>query len=104
MRSCCLWATTLSSIPLMARADFEAEMQEPNMVVVDTRMPNAFAGSHIPSSLSLWLGGTSVYPGWLMPIKQYIIFVLERPSDVKKVAARFRRVGFDHIWGYLCPG
>jgi len=85
-------------------ADFEAEMQEPNMLVVDTRMPNAFAGSHIPGSLSIWLGGTSVYPGWLVPIKQYIIFVHERPSDIKKVAARFRRVGFDNMCGYLCPG
>jgi len=85
-------------------ADFEAEMHEPNMLMVDTRMPNAFAGSHIPGSLSLWLGGTSVYPGWLMPITQYVIFVLERPSDIKKVAARFRRVGFDNMCGYLCPG
>jgi hydroxyacylglutathione hydrolase len=80
------------------------EMRQPNMVVVDTRMPYAFAGSFIPNSLSIWLGGTSVYPGWLMPIKQYIIFVLERPSDIKKVAARFRRVGFDNMCGYLCPG
>jgi len=88
----------------MSVADFEEHMQEPNMLVVDTRMPNAFAGSHIPGSLSLWLGGTSVYPGWLMPIKQYIIFVLERPSDIKKVAARFRRIGFDNMCGYLCPG
>src|SRR3989337_1657459 len=36
-------------------ADFEEHMQEPNMLVVDTRMPNAFAGSHIPDSLSIWL-------------------------------------------------
>src|SRR3990172_4025645 len=85
-------------------ADFEEHMQEPNMVVVDSRMPNAFAGSHIPGSLSIWLGGTSVYPGWLMPIKQYIIFVLERPNDIKKVAARFRRVGLDNMCGYLSPG
>ena len=85
-------------------ADFEAEMQEPNMLVVDARMPYAFAGSHIPGSLSIWLGGTSVYPGWLMPINQYIVFVLERPSDINKVAVRFRRVGFDNMCGYLCPG
>ena len=84
--------------------DFEEHIQEPNMLVVDTRNAYAFAGSHIPGSLSLWLGGTSVYPGWLMPITQYVIFVLERPSDIKKVAARFRRVGLDNMCGYLCPG
>jgi len=88
----------------MSVTEFEEEMQEPNMTVIDTRMPNAFAGSHIPGSLSIWLGGTSVYPGWLMPTNQYVIFVHERPSDVKRVAARFRRVGFDNMCGYLCPG
>ena len=46
--------------------EFEEEMQEPLVIVMDTRMPYAYAGSHIPSSLSMWLGGTSVYPGWLL--------------------------------------
>ena len=48
-----------------ALAEFEEEIDEQNMVVMDTRMPYAFAGSHIPNSISMWLGGTSVYPGWL---------------------------------------
>jgi len=85
-------------------ADFEDHMKEPNMIVVDTRNPYSFAGSHIPRSLSIWLAGTSVYPGWLLPIDQYIVFVLERPEDIKKVASRFRRLGFDNMCGYLCPG
>ncbi len=88
----------------MTVADFEDHMQEPNVLVVDTRSPYSFAGSHIPDSLSLWLGGTSVYPGWLMPTEQYVIFVLERPNDIAKVAAQFRRLGFDNMCGYLCPG
>jgi hydroxyacylglutathione hydrolase len=74
------------------------------MLVVDARNPYAFAGSHIPGSLSIWLDGTSVYPGWVMPIDQYIVFVLERPSDIERVSARFQRLGFDNICGYLCPG
>ena len=28
--------------------EFEEEMQEQNMIVIDTRMPYAYAGSHIP--------------------------------------------------------
>lgn len=83
---------------------FEEEMQEPNMVVIDTRMPYAYAGSHIPNALSIWLGGTSVYPGWLLDTDQYIIFVLERASDIDTVAPRFRRLGFDNMCGYLCGG
>ena len=79
-------------------------MQEQNMIVIDTRLPYAFAGSHIPNSLSMWLGGTSVYPGWLMDTNQYIVFVHERPEDIDVAAPRFRRLGFDNMCGYLCGG
>lgn len=51
--------------------EFEEETQESNMIVIDTRLPYAFAGSHIPDSLSLWLGGTSVYPGWLLDTSRF---------------------------------
>ena len=84
--------------------EFEEEMHEQNMLVMDTRMPYAFAGSHIPDALSMWLGGTSVYPGWLLDISQYIVFVHERPSDIDIAAPRMRRLGFDNICGYLCGG
>ena len=72
--------------------------------MMDTRMPYAFSGSHIPNSLSIWLGGTSVYPGWLLDTNQYIVFVHERPSDMDTVTSRLHRLGFDNICGYLCGG
>lgn len=84
--------------------DFEEEMREPLVMVIDTRMPYAYAGSHIPNSLNIWLGGTSVYPGWILDTKQFIIFVNERPSDIDIVASQFRRLGFDNMRGYLCGG
>jgi hydroxyacylglutathione hydrolase len=85
-------------------SEFEAEMREPNMMVVDTREPYAFAGAFIPGALSMWLDGAGVYPGWVMDTAQYVIFVHERPTDIKAVARRFRRLGFDNMCGYLCPG
>ena len=39
-----------------------------------------------------------------MPIDQYIIFVLERPGDIRQVVARFQRLGFDNMCGHLCQG
>lgn len=88
----------------LALPAFEEETQEQNRIVIDTRLPYAFAGSHIPNSLSIWLGGTSVYPGWLLDTNQYIVFVHERPSDIDTVAPRLRRLGFDNMCGYLCGG
>ncbi len=84
--------------------EFEEEMYEQNMIVMDTRMPYAYAGSHIPNSISMWLGGTSVYPGWLFDTNQYFVFIHERPSDIDIVAPRLRRLGFDNMCGYLCGG
>ena len=89
--------------PLSLR-EFEEEMNEQNMIVMDTRMPYAFAGSHIPNALSIWLGGVSVYPGWLLDTDQYIICIHERPSDSDVTALRLRRLGFDNLCGYLCGG
>jgi len=83
---------------------FEKEMQENNVIVMDTRRPYAYAGGHISNSLSMWLGGTSVYPGWLLDVKQYLVFVHERPSDMDVVARRLCRLGFDNLRGYLCGG
>lgn len=88
----------------LSLSEFEEEMQEQNMLILDTRLPYAFAGSHIPISLSMWIGGTSVYPGWLLEINQYIIFVHERPNDIDIVAPRLRRLGFDNMCGFLCGG
>jgi len=88
----------------MSLAEFEEEAQNPIVLTVDTRLPYAFAGSHIPNSLSIWLGGTSVYPGWLLETKQYLVFMHERPTDIDTVAPRLRRLGFDNMCGYLCGG
>ena len=86
-------------------AEFEAAMTETDSVVVDTRQPNAFSGSHIPNSLSIWLGnGTAVYPGWILNYDQRILFVVERKADVARVARHFWRLGFDNVYGFLCKG
>ncbi len=84
--------------------EFEAEMNETDSIVVDTRKPNAFAGSHIPDSLSIWLEGTAVYPGWLLDYDQRVLLVSERKSDIGRVARHFWRLGFDNVYGFLCNG
>jgi len=84
--------------------EFEKEMKESHTVIVDTRKPDAFAGSHIPGSLNIWLDGLSVFPGWVLTYDQRILLVTDRKEDVKTAEAYLWRLGFDHIAGYLCPG
>jgi hydroxyacylglutathione hydrolase len=85
--------------------EFEAKMQETDSIVVDTRAPYAFGGSHVPGSLSLWLGGgTAVYAGWILGYDQLVLLVAERRLDVARVSRHFWRLGFDNLFGFLCPG
>ena len=62
-------------------SEFEAQMNEAESIVVDTREPYAFAGAHISGALSILLGGTAVYPGWILGYDQRILLVLERIGD-----------------------
>jgi len=83
---------------------FEAEMGEAGTVVVDTRLPYAFAGSHIPGALSLWLEGAATYAGWLLGYDERMLLVVERREDVALASRFFWRLGLDNLYGYLCGG
>jgi len=94
------------SMPRALSVDkFESEMQKKDSIVVDTRAPNAFGGSHIPSALSLWFeNGTAVYSGWILEYDQRVLLVAERERDVSRVLRHFWRLGFDNLLGFLCSG
>jgi hydroxyacylglutathione hydrolase len=84
--------------------DFETLWKQPDTVVIDTRNPDAFAASHIPGSLSIWLEGSSYHPGWVVGYNERIILVVERREDAAKATTYLHRIGFDEVLGYLCPG
>jgi hydroxyacylglutathione hydrolase len=85
-------------------SEFEKVMEESTSIVVDTRNPDAFAASHLPGSLNIWLGGLSFYPGWTLTYDQEILLVLERTEDIETAKSYLCRLGYDNIVGYLCPG
>jgi hydroxyacylglutathione hydrolase len=84
--------------------DFDAIWKQPDVIIIDTRNPDAFAASHIPGSLNIWLEGSSYYPGWVVGYDKRIILVLERKEDAEKAITYLNRIGFVDIIGYLCPG
>jgi len=94
-----------ASVPVaLTVPEFEKAMEKPNTIVVDTRNPDAYASSHLPGSLSIWLRGLSFYPGWALTYDQEILLVLERPEDIETAKPFLWRLGYDNIVGYLCPG
>lgn len=74
------------------------------MQVVDIRSPTAFGAGHVPGSLSLWREGLSSFAGWVLDYDRPIALVDDFNLDLDRVAARFLRLGYDNLAGYLGGG
>ena len=84
-------------------AEFNSAIEQ-GALVVDTNMPPAFGGAHIPSSYSIWLEGLPAFAGWLLPYDKPLILVLENPSHLEQAVRYLYRLGFDDIQGFLRDG
>lgn len=74
------------------------------MQVVDIRSPTAFGAGHVPGSISIWLDGLSAYMGWVLDYERPIAIVDDFDLEMDHVAARFIRLGYDNLAGYLGGG
>ncbi len=90
------------TIPSLLPKDFAQESAKG--IVIDTRLPEAFGGGHIPGSYSIWLDGLPVFGGWIADDKVPVYLVLEQPTDVKEAALHLQRIGVDNIRGVLAGG
>lgn len=82
---------------------FEQAM-EAEMVVLDARAPEAFAGAYIPGSLAIPLNMIAAYAGWLLPYEKPIGLVVEKYEDVETAVRYLIRMGYDKVQGYLDGG
>jgi len=80
---------------------FEEKMEDPSTVVLDTREPDAFAGSHIPDSLNIWMGGVAYFPGWIISYDEEILLLTDELNKTDKAIKYLHRIGYDDIAGYL---
>lgn len=70
-------------------------------IIIDTRLPEAFASAHVPESYSIWLEGLPAFAGYLLDPEQPIYLVLEREEDAEKAITHLSRIGLDKICGIL---
>lgn len=73
-------------------------------LVIDAREPEAFAGGHIPGSLSIWAGGLPVFGGWVADATTRIYLVLPSPSALESAVLSLARIGVDGVQGVLAGG
>jgi hydroxyacylglutathione hydrolase len=81
-----------------------AERVAEGAVIVDARMPQAFAGGHIPGSYNIWRGGLVSYLGWIVAPERRFVLVLPEGASIEDVTRSLLRIGFDHVDGYLRGG
>jgi len=92
----------LSRLKAFSIEEFAQEWTKEGSIIVDSREPEAFSGSHIPNSINIWFDGVSFFPGWIIGYDQNVLLITERREDVETVVNYLPRIGYDNIEGYLC--
>lgn len=87
----------------LSLSEFDAKVKS-GAVLVDARMPQAFAGGHISGALNVWLEGLSSYLPWAAAVDAKIVLVLPQCADLDLVARMLLRIGYDDVVGYLRGG
>jgi hydroxyacylglutathione hydrolase len=90
-----------NSIPPLSPQEFA---KQNSGIFIDTRLPESYAGGHIPGSYSIWLAGLPIFGGWVAFDNRPVFLILERSDDLKKAFLHLTRIGIDNIAGVLAGG
>lgn len=96
----------LGSVPV-TRPLQPAEVQEmirSSCQLVDIRSPTAFAGGHIPGSISIWREGLPAFAGWVLDYSRPIVVIDDFNCEIPRALPHFVRLGFDNVTGWLAGG
>ena len=92
-----------SFISPLSPDDFKRKTKN-NGLIIDTRLPEAFASGHIEGSYSIWLEGLAVFGGWILEEDTDVYLVMERERDLDKSFKFLSRLGVGKIKGFLAGG
>jgi hydroxyacylglutathione hydrolase len=99
-------APLMYNLPLVPalNADKLEDKMWSGMVTVDIRSPEAYAGAHIPGSISIPLNMLPAFAGWFLPYDREIVLITETPEQVDTALRYLLRVGYELFGGYLSKG
>ena len=81
---------------------FEAVVNQEDVVVLDVRHENEFITEHIPNSIFIGIQGNfAPWVGSLLKDVNQKIVLITPEGKVEETITRLSRVGFDHVLGYL---
>lgn len=94
----------LAEPPALTVDEFAAQ-QDAGALVLDTRVPEAFGGSHLPGALNVGLGPAfATWAGTVLPDQAGVLLVLDRSDDVWEVSWQLLRIGYPSPLGWLAAG
>jgi hydroxyacylglutathione hydrolase len=83
--------------------EFRSE-QKADVLILDTRDPEAFENGFIPGSINIGLQGTfAVWVGTIIDIQTSLLLVTESGKEEESIR-RLARVGYEKVLGYLKGG
>jgi len=80
------------------------EMIRSGCQLVDIRSPTAFAGGHIPGSISIWREGLPAFAGWVLDYSRPIVVIDDFNCEIPRALPHFVRLGYDNVTGWLAGG
>lgn len=85
--------------------DEVAARQAAGALVIDARTPEGFGAGHVPGAVFAGLGPNfTTWLGWIAPYDREIVLVLDNDSDIEEARTELRRIGLDHLGGFLKGG
>lgn len=85
--------------------ELQSLMQDPSVLILDTRNATAFAKAHIPGSLQIGLQGNfAPWVGEVIPDIQQKIVLITEENSIEEAIIRLSRIGYDQTIGYVANG
>jgi len=99
-----LLRTIPDAVPMVPES-FAERARRAGAVVLDIRPFDAFGGQHVPGAWHIDYGGNfATFAGWTLPADGEIFLVTDSELVVRDAAIWLKRVGIDHVKGYLDGG
>lgn len=99
-------ASVLKNLPKPTPGNVEEFDKAMNgeMIILDVRSPEAFAGAYIPGSIAIPLEMVPSFAGWFLPYDKPIGLVVDEYAHVETAVRYLIRIGYDTISSYLEKG
>jgi rhodanese-related sulfurtransferase len=96
---------SLPELIQLSPREFNGKVNENKFTVLDVRSYDVFGSQFISGSYHNDIyGNFAIFAGWLLPAEKDILLVVNNEVEVREAITGLRRVGLDHVTGYLDGG